>query len=288
MLDAGVALAVYLLARNEMLKTCIAVVAYWTIMCGEWPDALAIVLVFALAFNNCMVAGISLTFAYNTWAVFLFKVPWAHKTSELPAFKTFLASLRRVKKKGRRQSRHADNNEHQCMICWTSDYGLPLRLPCRRDHLVCRKCLVRLHGSNRNQCPFCRLPLYTIDNPLVEICGFAIAFFAASCAIGPVFVVLICYVEWYFWAAVAILLTAFITAPIMWDMWQLSTRSLEADDDYLERWLGAMLVRHGMPAVVFACWCVYRIWKLDRVTFVDGQLLGEVSFSEGYSFFAVW
>jgi hypothetical protein len=28
MLDAGVALAVYLLARNEMLKTCIAVVAY--------------------------------------------------------------------------------------------------------------------------------------------------------------------------------------------------------------------------------------------------------------------
>jgi hypothetical protein len=117
MLDAGVALAVYLLARNEMLKTCIAVVAYWTIMCGEWPDALAMVLVFALALNNCMVAGTSLTFAYNTWAVFLFKVPWAHKTSELPAFKPFLASLRRVKKKGRRQSRHADNNEHQCMIC---------------------------------------------------------------------------------------------------------------------------------------------------------------------------
>jgi hypothetical protein len=120
------------------------------------------------------------------------------------------------------------------------------------------------------------------------MCGLAIACFAASCAIGPVFVVPTCYVKSCFWAAVAILLTASITAPIMWGMWRLSTLSLEADDDYLERWLGAMLVRHGMPAVVFACWCVYRIWKLDRVNFVDGQLLGEMSFLEGHSFFAVW
>jgi GNAT superfamily N-acetyltransferase len=117
------------------------------------------------------------------------------------------------------------------------------------------------------------------------MCGLAIACFAASCAIGPVFVVLTCYVEWYFWAAVAILLTAFITAPIVWDMWQLSTRSLAVDDDYLRRWLGAMLMRHGMPAVVLACWCVYRIWKLDRVTFVEGVLVGELEVWMGHSFF---
>jgi hypothetical protein len=76
MLDTGVALLVYLLARNERLKSCVAVVAYWAVMCGGWPYAFAMLPVFALAFNNCMVAGICLSFAYNTWALLESTIPW--------------------------------------------------------------------------------------------------------------------------------------------------------------------------------------------------------------------
>ena len=285
MLDAGVALAVFLLARNEMLKSCIAVLAYWAVLCGEQPGALAMVLVFALAFNGCMVAGISLSFAYNAWAVLLFKVPWAYATSRLPAFETFLASLRPVKKKGRGQGRHAGAKEHECLICWTSDGGLPLRLPCRRDHLVCTECVIRLHASGQNQCPFCRLPLYTIQSGMKELCAAAMACFAAGCSIGPIVAALTCYKESSFWATVVILLAIFITAPIVLNLWQLFMIPPTANDDHLENWLVHMLMRHAFLALSFACFSVYWIWKLDKVTIVDGDLVKSFDVWMGYSFY---
>jgi len=46
-----------------------------------------------------------------------------------------------------------------------------------------------------------------------------------------------------------------------------------------------MIWRHAIPAVLFACLSVYRIWKLDKVTFVDGVLAGEMEVWMEHSFF---
>jgi len=220
MLDAGVALLVFLLARNESLKSCIAVLAYWAVMCGGRLDALTMVPVFVLAFNNCMVAGKCLSRAYGTWALVLSRVPWTYTNSELASFETFFRLLRPAERRRRRQRRGADETEHDCRVCWSS-HGFPLSLPCRRDHLLCAECIVRLYYSGQNRCPFCRLPLYSMKKRLAAACEIAVACFTASCAIGPIFVVLACYKQSSLWATVAILLTMIITAPIVLDIWQL-------------------------------------------------------------------
>ena len=114
---------------------------------------------------------------------------------------------------------------------------------------------------------------------------FLIACFAASCAIGPVFVALTCYKESCFWAMLAILLTASITVPTLWDVWQFLAVPHAPDAEDLEDWDVYMIMRHGFLAVSFTCWSVYRIWKSDRVTFVDGVLFGDLEVWMGHSFF---
>jgi hypothetical protein len=227
--------------------------------------------------------GHMLSFAYNTWALLESTIPWTYTNSGLPNFENFLAGLRPVKKRGRRQGRRAEEKEHECLICWSDDAGLPLRLPCRPDHLVCAHCIIRLHNSGQNQCPFCRLPLYTIHGGAAKLCGFIIACFGAGCPIGPVFIALNCYKEWWYWTIAAI----FLTVPVMLSMWYLFTVPRVADVGHLAHWLDEP-VGSGVAifAVLFACWCVWQIWGLDQVTFVDGKLMGaELEVWMGHSFF---
>lgn len=282
LLDAGLIFAFYCFAHSEMSKSCVAVVAYWAVLCGGWPDALAMLLVFSLAFNKCVVAGICLSVGYTSWVAARSIVSWKNQHSSLPSYAAFRASLRPVKK-SKKQGR-AGKEEEECIVCWSSD-ELPLRLPCRRSHMVCAECLGHLQERFQNQCPLCRRRLYAMESGDGEACAFVIACIAASCAIGPVFVALTCYKESFSWATFAALLTGSITAPILLDVWRLLTFPLILDDEDLEDWVVSMVVRHGGFAVAFACWSVCRIWMSDRVTFVDGELVGKLEVWMRHSFF---
>ena len=251
MLDTGVALLVCLLAMNERLKSFVAVVAYWAVMCGGWVDALAMVLVFALAFNKCMLAGICLSFAYNSWAFLQSRIPWTN--SELPNFGEFFSGLRPVEERGRRQGSCDEVKEDECLICWSSDDGLPLRLPCRPDHLVCTDCIIRLYGSGQNQCPLCRLPLFTlftIKEGAAELCGFITACFGANLPIGPIFIALNCYKAWWYWTMVAI----FLAVPVMLMTWYLFKLPHGVNMDDLDNWVVETFGGgHAHFALLFAC-----------------------------------
>ena len=282
LLDAGLVFALCCLANNGKLKSCVAVIIYWAIMCGGWSDALTMLVVFSLACNNCIVTGICLSVAYTSWAVVRLIAPWKNQHSGLPSYEVFRASLRPVKK-SKKQGR-AGKEEEECIICWSSD-ELPLRLPCRRAHMICAECLDRLQDSDQNRCPLCRLQLYAMESAHGEMSEFLIACFAASCAIGTVFVALTCYKESCFWATLVVLLTASITLPTLWDVWQFLGVSHALDDVDLEDWDVYMIMRHGFLAVGFTSWSVYRIWKSDRVTFVDGVLFRDLEVWMGHSFF---
>jgi hypothetical protein len=291
MLDIGVASAVYLFATIGALKCCIAVVAVWAAVLDQQLSYAAMVLAFGLAFHNCMVAGICISVAHISWAMFLLMVPWEKTGSGLPTYAAFRASLRRVDK-ANVQGRAVEAEEKECIICQSFDEP-PRRLPCWETHTVCDECLDRLHDSMHSRCPLCRLRLYTIE-PAVPAMGgvsdFALACFAASCAIGSIFFALACYKQRLFWVTVAASLLEYITGPIMLEVGQLLERPHTMDNFYPEIWLRGMLVRHAVPSVLCACWSVFWIWELDQATFVEGELVGGISLLEGHtrSFLVVW
>ena len=54
--------------------------------------------------------------------------------------------------------------EPTCIVCWSSSVP-PKVLPC--THLICTDCLANIKASTQNNCPLCRLPLFTRSNALM-------------------------------------------------------------------------------------------------------------------------
>jgi hypothetical protein len=290
-LDISVATVVHLLVMMGQLNGGIAALAFWASVLDQQLCYVAMLLAFGLAYCNCVVAGICISVAYASWAVFLLMAPWKKTHSGLPTYAAFRSSLRRVEKPNK-QGCAVEEEEEECIVCRSSD-ELPRRLPCWETHTVCDECLDRLRDSMHSQFPLCRFRLYTMEPAVPAVGGpsdFAFACFAASCAIGAIFFALACYKQRLFWMLVAASLLQYITRPIMLEVGQLLGRPHTMDNFNPEVWLRGMLMRHAVPAVLCACWSVFWIWELDQATFVDGELVGGIVLSEGHtrSFLVRW
>lgn len=83
----------------------------------------------------------------------------ARKAEALPGFEEFLELLREPAP----ATATAEGERGGCILCW-SDHTVPLALP-ECEHLICRKCLVRLKENTNDHClcPYCRRPLFSVQ-----------------------------------------------------------------------------------------------------------------------------
>ena len=140
--------------KNPIGSIC--VVASWAAFCRGSPDAIGMLLFFALFANNNMVAAISFTGAYISWARIWSYDPW-RATWELPNYRNLVAKLRPMVGVSAKAHGESEDEEDECLICRSAD-DVRQQLPCNGGHLVCIGCLDRLHVDHKSLCPFCLLP----------------------------------------------------------------------------------------------------------------------------------
>ena len=280
--DAASAVANYLLAKDGWIKSCfLLLVACWAALCETSLDAVGILLAFAFISRGVMAVGIGISVAHASWAVVLMKAPWRNNTNDLTDFAHFLHDLPPADRTCR-QGHTAEENE-ECMLCLSSD-DCPLQMPCRRQHLICLDCLIRLNATERTSCPFCRTPLYTIEDSKLASYELCIVLLDMSFVFDMIIIALACYREAYMSAAIKTLASVLLWEKL-WRTFQISRTGDVGEGGYLARWQSNHLRWGAMSLMAFAFYLAYRVAKMDEATFVDGKLVRGFEVKNGYSFY---
>lgn len=277
LIDAGFASAAIILTSvYRSAETSIGVVAIWAALFGgELPDAATMLLFFSLIHDKRMVADIGLTGAYASWAALWRDDRW-RAIRELPSYEGFVANLRPVVEGSYQSDAVVVKEEHECLLCRCSD-DVPKQLPCKRDHVVCIECLNRLRSSDKNECPFCCRPLFKpqgLPRNRLALNQLGIACLGATSAFEFTGFALRIYKGLYYYAAFDLL----VVLPFVMGMWNCHTFMYLAPEGY----------RLGLWAVILVaitCCSGYLVGPFGEVTFVDGDLVGELEVWMGYSFF---
>jgi hypothetical protein len=276
-LSAGLASAVLLFASGHLLCG-VTVVATWAVALGLVPDILATLVVFSLASNARLLAALGLSVAYATWAALRLDVHWA-EIRKLPNYMKFRANLRPVEqtsKHGHTGKADEPEDERGCPVCWSSD-GPPQQLPCKGKHRICLKCIDRLHAAPRNQCPFCRLPLYRDDASRTALYELIVACHGATTTFNVIGIALKLYLGSYISAAIDVC----VILPMRRVTWKALIPARLADDSPIEELQLWVLV-----SVIVLCWTGYWTGTWDQATFVDGKLVRGLWIGTKYQF--VW
>ena len=287
MVDAAFAFAILLLAWNEWLKSCVAAVAYWVVLCGSQQEAIAVLLVCALAFNNRMVSGMGLSILYAVWAA-MWKMPKKDPVSELPDWQRFLTTmlLKRIANLGPAGGPsylELPEDEQQqkvnCLVCWSFD---PLELPCHRQHTICIGCLDRFREEDNNCCPVCRLPLYKMQGDKRTSYTAIIACLCIFCAFNIIVIALKIYRGLFHHGPFDTLLFL----PITGAMWLYFKSPRGVNERFLASWNAVTLKLWltGLMLLAFMTGDWVGVW--DQVTFVDGELVHGLCIGMEYQF--VW
>lgn len=270
----------------------------------SWRDAIAVCALAACVYWRRMVLAIGLTGAYVAWSL-LADGMWDRMSTtaggKLPSFDFFLIGCHVV-----RHARSSKNSsepataavgspappdseaaalarletalglpekkpEVECVVCWsTSDEGeAPLPLPC--SHLVCEPCLHRLKAASRNLCPFCRQPLYSLNNTKIYLFAALAAAGGAQLAIILVFAALKIAGRRY-WSA-AMTLVFYLTQAVLtlYSQWQV----VKQDGAGMEGYFASTSVKSLIFKLVISLENtrnnVSGFDKVDWATFVDGK-----------------
>jgi hypothetical protein len=266
MLDAWFALTVFLLARNEWLKSRVFAVAYWAALCGGWWDAFKMLFAFALAFKGRMISGIGLSITYVVWTA-LREIPERISIFELPDWWEFRKNLERAARA--RWGRYARGPEDDCQVCGLINRR-PCELPCNRSHLICMDCVTRLRAEDKNYCPTCRRPLYRMQADERAFYNIVIACLCTVCVFKIIAVGLKVYRGFYREGRLATLLFAPILIGIALNFKPWHT----IDEDFVAQWPEWVLGQEALCLVIWAC-CEGRwLGAWDQLTYVDGKVGG--------------
>jgi hypothetical protein len=270
--SAGFASALVLFASAYRLSGVVVAIT-WALLLGLVPDILAMLMVSCLVSNTRMVAALGLSVAYATWAALRLDVHWG-EIRKLPDYREFLAELRPAEQTSKR-AHTEEADERGCLVCWSSDEP-PQQLPCKGKHQICMECIDRLHAASRNQCPFCRLPLYRDHSPRTALYELLVACHGATTTFNVIGIALKLYHGSYINAAIDVCMIL----PIRWVTWKFLSPARLADDieEDLEFWV--------LVSVVVVCWTGYWVGTWDQATFVDGELVRGLWIGAKYQF--VW
>ena len=274
----------------------------------EWVDGLAVVLCAAgVLWRRDVVLAIGVTAGYVAWAMLAAKE--RNEMGGLPGFETFAQGLKPADEDQDRAgcegaepvapSAHPASateaalltkleanlglpskkpREH-CIVCWSSSSSsedededeneeTSLKLPC--SHLVCTSCLTRLKEANKNTCPFCRRPLYTLSATKTILFQLVSATSGAQPALALVLAALHLARGRYWGAATCLVSKAYPAAAALWSQRGLRTQGEEA---YFAGTSQRVLqIQLGLS--VYLLWGVYGgIEEVGWATFVDGSFV---------------
>ena len=260
----------------------------------SWRDGLAGAMFVASVFWKDMVIAIGLTAAYAAWST-LAERPW-NATGKLPGFEAFIASLKPAGEDNADESVNTDpiapaepdpeaarlarieanlglpekKPSEECVVCWSSsdEEETPLKLPC--SHLVCEACLVRLKEANRFLCPFCRRPLYSLDNNKVYLFQACVAASGAQLALALVLAALRFARRQYWGVALCLFFKAYPAAAALMNSWGIRR---QGEEGYF-----ASTSETGLKVeLAFSLWLLKSTYgSMDEVgwaTFVDGKFV---------------
>jgi hypothetical protein len=277
-----------------LIVACSVVLWRKTRSAVSWRDGVASAVLGICLVTRSMVVAIGWTAAYAAWST-LADRPW-NSTSALPGFEGFVRSLRPAEGKttssnGSEEPKaetiavaettaesgsateiepsekkpSEEDQEDDCVVCWSSDTP-PLRLPC--SHLVCLPCLTRLKEAHRFLCPFCRRPLYSLQNPNIYLFQLSVAAVGAQLALSVVCAALRIVRRQYIGAAIDIFTKAMPAFGMLSGLWEIRAQGEEGY--FASTTAGTLFWQLGVA--LYLCYLsASGILRVDFITFVDGR-----------------
>jgi hypothetical protein len=262
----------------------------------SWRDGVALVVLVGCVATRSMIVAIGWTAAYAAWST-LADRPW-NSTSALPGFEAFVRSLRSAGEarisnddaeaplktetvavaattaesisetsleSSEKKASEKEEEQDDCVVCWSSDVP-PLRLPC--SHLVCLPCLIRLKEAHRFLCPFCRRPLYSLQNSNIYLFQLSVAAVGAQLALSLTCGALRIVRRQYIGAAIDVLTKAAPAFGMLRGLWDIRSRG---EEGFFASTTTGTLVGQLAGAVWLCYLSSNGISKVDFITFVDGK-----------------
>jgi hypothetical protein len=214
------------------------------------------------------------------------EVPERFSIFELPNWWDFRATLQPARKP--RWGGYPDEEEEEgegagenlnCLVCWKPNKH-PFEMPCDIRHTICIGCLNRLRAEDKNRCPICRLPLYRMQTD--ERCPYNIII--TCICITCVFNIIVAALKSYRGCYLQQPLATLLIAPVFIAKWLYFRPPHTLDEEFIAAWRALGLWALCLVIRAYSAGTGLGVW--DQVTYIDGELMGELKIEMGYTF--VW